>query len=169
MDLVQRINNTAFLGREFLTWVWFKAEGNEGIFKLGERYVEVYFDDKLTLEALGDIKETNVIKSEAPTETEEARASLQSGKHVSEARLRVVAEQKQWAVTIKADSLAMGSLKIPGILSKEDDDKVYERLYLIEEAEDIIDELFASYLTLRLDADQWPLEVNAMRQWVANA
>ena len=169
MDLVQRINNTGFLGREFLTWLWFKAEGNEGIFKLGERYIEVYFDDKLTLEALGDIKETNVIKSEAPTETEEARASLQSGKHVAEARLRVVAEQKQWAVTIKADNLAMGSLKIPGILSKEDDDKVYERLYLIEEAEDIIDELFASYLTLRLDADQWSLEVNAMRQWVANA
>ena len=124
MDLVSRINNTSFLGREFLTWMWFRAEGNEGIFKLGERYVEVYFDDKLTLEALGDIKETNVIKSEAPTETEEARASLQSGKHVAEARLRFVAEQKQWAVTLKADDLAMGSLKIPGILSKEDDDKV---------------------------------------------
>ena len=120
MDLVSRINNTSFLGREFLTWMWFRAEGNEGIFKLGERYVEVYFDDKLTLEALGDIKETNVIKSEAPTETEEARASLQSGKHVAEARLRVVAEQKQWAVTLKADDLAMGSLKIPGILSKEE-------------------------------------------------
>ena len=50
MDLVQRISNTAFLGGEFLTWLWHQSEVTEGRFKLGERWIEVYFDAKLVLE-----------------------------------------------------------------------------------------------------------------------
>lgn len=166
MDLVQRINNTAFLGGEFLTWLWHESELKEGRFQLGERWIEVYFDAKLVLEATGDIKETSAIKSEAPTETEEARASLQSGKHVSEARLRVVAEQKQWLVTVKAADLSLTGVKIPALLSQEDDDKVYERLYLIEELEDLLDDLFGVFLDKRLDEDTWAAETETLRAWL---
>jgi len=165
-DLVQRIANTAFLGGEFLTWLWYHSEQTEGRFKLGERYIEVYFDAKLVLEATGDIRETSSIKSECPTETEEARASLQSGKHVSEARLRVVAEQKQWTVTVKASDLSLGGVKIPALLSREDDDKVYERLYLLEELEDLLDDLFNLFLDERLDEDGWQSAVETLRAWV---
>jgi hypothetical protein len=134
VDLVSRIANTRFLGREFLTWLWYRSELQEGLFRLGEdRTIEVWFDARLTLEALGDIKEQNVIKSESPTETEEARASLQTGKQVKEARLRVVYDQKQWTATIKADDLSLHGLKLPAVLSREEDDQVYERFDLLEE------------------------------------
>ncbi|MDP6944299.1 MAG: hypothetical protein QF464_09140 [Myxococcota bacterium] len=169
MDLVQRITNTAFLGGEFLTWLWYHAEHQEGRFKLGERYIEVYFDAKLVLEATGDIRETSSIKSECPTETEEARASLQSGKHVAEARLRVVAEQKQWTATVKANDLSLNGVKIPALLSREDDDKVYERLYLLEEIEDLLDDLFDRFLDVRLDEANWDTEVDVLRAWVQPA
>ena len=166
MDLLNRIEHARFLGREFLAWLWYRSELQEGLFELSERRVEVWFDARLTLEALGDIKEQNVIKSESPTETEEARASLQSGKYVKEARLRVVHEQKQWTVTIKADDLSLHGLKIPALLSQEDDDQLYERFYLMEEAEDLVDELFAGFLTVRLSDDPWRAEGTAMRAWV---
>ena len=166
MDLVQRINNTAFLGGEFLTWLWHHSELKEGRFKLGERYVEVYFDTKLVLEALGDIKEVSSIKSECPTDTEEARASLQSGKHVAEARLRVLLEQKQWSVTVKASDLALTGVKIPALLTREDDDKTYERLHLLEELEDLLDDLFNQFLDRRLDEANWAAELQALRSWL---
>ena len=166
MDLVQRISNTAFLGGEFLTWLWHQSELSEGRFKLGERWIEVYFDAKLVLEATGDIKETSSIKSEAPTETEEARASLQSGKHVAEARLRVVAEQKQWLVTVKSSDLSLTGIKIPALLSREDDDKTYERLYLIEEVEDLLDDLFGTFLDRRLNEDAWAEDTSTLRAWL---
>ncbi|MCB9787736.1 MAG: hypothetical protein H6744_13720 [Deltaproteobacteria bacterium] len=167
MDLINRIANTRFLGREFLTWLWFRSERQEGLFSLDdERTIEVWFDARLTLEALGDIKEQNVIKSESPTETEEARASLQTGKQVKEARLRVVFDQKQWTATIKADDLSLHGLKIPAVLSREEDDQVYERFDLLEEIEDLIDALFRLFRVIRLDDDAWRAEVADIREWV---
>ena len=95
MDLLTRINRTQFLGREFLTWLWYRSELSEGLFQRDGETFEVWFDAKLVLESLGDIKEQSAIKSENPTETEEARASLQTGKQVREAQLRLIQGQKQ--------------------------------------------------------------------------
>ena len=35
MDLINRINYSRFFGREFLTWLWFHSDRNEGIFQQG--------------------------------------------------------------------------------------------------------------------------------------
>lgn len=166
MDLITRINRTAFLGREFLTWLWYRSDLQEGLFQLGERHIEVWFDQRLTLEALGDIKEQNVVKSESPTDTDEARASLLTGKQVKEARLRFIAEQKQWTATVKADDLSLTGLKIPALLSRDDDDKLYERFFLMEEVEDLLDALFEMFLAIRLEDTTWTEEVTEIRDWV---
>lgn len=166
MDLLNRIEHTRFLGREFLTWLWYRSELQEGLFTIADKQIEVWFDARMTLEALGDIKEQNVIKSESPTETEEARASLQAGKFVKEARLRVIQDQKQWTTTLKADDLSLHGLKIPALLAKEDDDQLYERFYLLEEAEDIFNDLFAGFLELRLEDERWAPEVADIREWI---
>ena len=166
MDLITRINRTRFLGREFLTWLWYRADKQEGIFHHGDQTIEVWFDARMTLEGQGEIKEQSVIKSETPTATDEARAALQSGKYVSEARLRLISDQMQWTVTVKGDELSLGTLKIPALLTSEEDDRVEERCYLMEEVEDILDDLFAQFIHLRLGDDAWKEEVQDIREWV---
>lgn len=166
MDPIHRIEHTRFLGREFLTWLWFRSESQQGLFHTGDRPIELWFDAKLTLEAGGELKEQNVIRSESPTETEEARVALRSGKQVSQAQLRLIAEQKQWTFTLRADDLSLQGLRIPALLSREDDDRIYERLHLLEEAEDLVDDLFGDFLRLRLDDDAWRAEVDRIRAWL---
>ena len=168
MDLINRINHSRFFGREFLTWLWFHSDRNEGIFKQGNDKgpIEIWFDAKLVLESQGDITEQNVIKSEQPTDTDEARTSLQTGKQVVDARLRVISGQKQWTFGFKAEELAMSSLKLPALLSNEDDDQLYERFYLIEEIEEIMAGLYQDFMTMRADDERWREEVQAMRHWV---
>lgn len=166
MDLLTRINRTQFLGREFLTWLWYRSELSEGLFKRDGETFEVWFDAKLVLESLGDIKEQSAIKSENPTETEEARASLQTGKQVREAQLRLIQGQKQWTFTIKAEDLAISGLKVPALLSREDEEQLYERFYLLEEALDLVEHLWRAFVTLRLDDDAWRAELEAVRAWV---
>jgi hypothetical protein len=168
MDIINRINSTRYLGREFLTWLWYRSALQNGVFEISgaEGPLEVWFDAKLTLDAQGDIKESNVIKAENPTETSEAHAALINGKLVSDARLRVVSGQKQWTLSIKADTLGIGSVKIPALLSREDDDQLYERFMLIEEIEDSVDLLFQQFMALRLEDDAWRPEVQAIRAWV---
>lgn len=169
MDIINRINATRYLGREFLTWLWYRSAAQDGLFEMPEGYegpLEVWFDAKLTLEASGDIKESNVIKAENPTETSEAHAALLNGKLVSDARLRVVSGQKQWTLSLKGDTLGMSSVKIPALLSREDDDQLYERFMLIEEIEDTVDLLFQQFMALRMDDEAWRPEVQAIRAWV---
>lgn len=167
MDIINRINTTRYLGREFLTWLWYRNEIQEGLFELpGFEQVEVWFDAKLTLEAQGDIKESNIIKAESPTETEEARTALLNGKLVSDARLRIIAGQKQWVLALKADSLALSSVRIPALLSREEDDQLYERFELIEEIEDIVQALYRYFIEIRMDDEAWGPEVRAIRAWI---
>ncbi|MCB9735692.1 MAG: hypothetical protein H6745_24155 [Deltaproteobacteria bacterium] len=169
MDLVNRINYTRFLGREFLTWLWYRAEQNEGIFPMPDGPIEVWFDQKLTLETQGDLKEQNVIKAESPTEADEARAALLTGKLVTEARLRVIKDQKQWTVNVKGDTLAFSGVKIPALLSRDDEEQLYERFYLLEEVEDDLKALYADFIKLRIDDDGWRSEIKAIREWVHRA
>ncbi len=166
MDIINRINSTRYLGREFLTWLWYRSSLQDGIFEMTDGPLEVWFDAKLTLEAQGDVKESNIIKAENPTETQEAHAALLNGKLVSDARLRLVSGQKQWTLSVKGDSLAISGVKIPALLSREDDDQLYERFMLIEEAEDTVHALFQQFMELRMDDDAWRPEVQAIRGWV---
>jgi len=169
MDLINRINYTRFLGREFLTWLWFRSDTREGLFELQGGPVEVWFDAKLTLEAQGDLKEQNVIKAENPTEADEARASLLTGKLVADARLRIIRDQKQWTLNVKGDTLALSGVKIPALLSRDDEEQLYERFYLMEELEDLFADLYEQFIRTRLDDDAWRDEVQTIRSWVHQA
>ncbi|MFT7582174.1 MAG: hypothetical protein ACI9MR_003856 [Myxococcota bacterium] len=166
MDILNRIEYTRFLGREFLTWLWYRSDAQEGVFELEDASIEVWFDAKLTLDAPGEIKEQNVIKAETPTETDEAQVALQTGKQVTEARLRIIEDQKQWGATIKADTLGLTSVKLPALLSREEDDAIYERFYLMEELEDHLTALYTTFIGLRLNDDSWRAEIAEIRTWV---
>ncbi len=167
MDLVDRINNTRFLGKEFLTWLWFKSDTNEGLIKLnGDETVELWFDDKLVLAGVDAARDQNIIKTEAPTESAEAQTALLQRKKVSQAKLRIVAGQRAWSFTIAGDTLALSGVRIPAILTREEDDQLQERLYLIEELNNYLLALYRGFVELRLDKERWASELTAMRAWV---
>ena len=169
MDLIDKVNQTRFLGKELLTWLWYRSDKQEGLFRIdgvGEPF-ELWFDDKLVLDvAIDRVKEVNSIRGESPTETAEAKAALSVGKKVADARLRVVKDQREWVVSIKGEELALSGVKVPSLLSREEDEKVLERLELIEELEQVLDSLYATFLRLRMDSVAWREEVTAMRGWV---
>lgn len=166
LDVINRINSTRFLGKEFLCWLWYRSATGNGLFELDGKTIEVWFDSRIVLEGLGDIKETDTIKAETPTETTEARAALLTGKTVSEAKLRVVFGQKQWSTSLKGESLQLSGVKTPALLSREDDDQLFERFQLFEEIGDIIDELYEQFIAIRLNESDWDGEVNRIRSWV---
>lgn len=169
MDLLDKVNQTRFLGKEWLTWLWYRSDRQEGLFRPdgGGEPFELWFDDKLVLDAsIENVKEVSSVRGESPTETAEAKAALSMGKKVAEAKLRVVLDQREWVVGVKGEELALAGMKVPALLSREEDEKLLERLELVEELELVLDRLYAEFVNLRLDAERWRSEVAAMRQWV---
>ncbi|MGM0555491.1 MAG: hypothetical protein ACQEVA_03840 [Myxococcota bacterium] len=169
MDLVDLINSRRFLGSEFLMWLWFKSECYDGMFDVPNHdRVEVVYDDRMTLEAYLAETERNMFRGGAPAYSPEARVALREGKRVQRAKLRVIKEGREWTFNIKAESLDLTSVKIPSLLSREEEEQFYERMYLVEELEEILDELFEEFLDVRLTYAWEEVMVPAMREWIAS-
>ncbi|QDG53742.1 hypothetical protein FIV42_24255 [Persicimonas caeni] len=167
MDLIDLINSRTFLGSEFLMWLWFKAECLDGLFDIPNHdRVEVSFDDQLTLEAYLAETERNMFRGGAPAYSPEAKTALQEGKRVQAAKLRVVKEGREWTFKIKAETLGLTSVKIPSLLSKEEEEQFYERMYLVEELEEILDELYKEFLGIRLSQAWNSVMLPAIQKWV---
>lgn len=168
MDLVDLIETRRFLGSEFMMWLWFKSETHDGLMELGEHgTVEVIFDDSLVLEAYLAETERNTLKGGAPAYSTEAKVALQHGKRVASAKLCVIIDGREWTFTFKAEGMDLSSVKIPAVLSRKEDDQFYERMYLLDELEDIIDALYAEFLAIRLHDEWHETMVPAMKEWVA--
>lgn len=166
MDLIDLIESHRFMGTEFLMWLWTRSDIFEGRFMIGERACEVWFDDKITLEAVMVETEQSVLKGASPTFTPEAREALRQGKLPTQARLRIIHDGKEFQFTLKGGELAMTGIKLPALMTRSDDEKFYERMYLLELLEEILEDLYGEFLGLRLSTEVWPKMLTVIREWV---
>lgn len=168
MDFVTRLHTTAFLGKEFLTWLWFKTDQQEGLMNIddGGPAAEVWLTDRLVMSGAGQGADKVAIRAEDPTFSQEARTALRLGKKVEQARLRIVRSQREWTVSIKGEDLSLGAIKIPAVLTREEDEKLRERLSLLDQLDAMVTALFLGFLQLRMDPEKWPHELAQMQHWV---
>lgn len=168
MDLYDQIETTRFVGEEFLTWLWYRSDKQEGHFPLDDGHeLELHFDNQLTLEANLAEAERSRLTGGSPSFSPEAKEALRRGKRVAQAKLRLTREGREWVMTVTARTLGISSLKIPAVLSKEDDDRFYERADLIAEADSSLRALYAMFLRMRLDRASWDRELEEIRAWAA--
>jgi hypothetical protein len=168
MDLLDRIHRAAFLGPEFLTWLWYESDRREGIFDLGGDIgqFELWFDDKLVVSSAAVNAQENFFKGGHPTSSLEAKMALKLGKMAVEAKLRIVRDGQEWSFSLKAHDLGLSGVKLPTILSREDEEKFYERMTLAEQLEDMVRGVYGQFLKKRL-APEWETELASIREWVA--
>ncbi len=167
MDLLDLIESHRFMGTEFLVWLWYKCDVFEGRFVIGRHGVcEVWFDDRITLEAMMTETEQSVLKGAAPTTTPEANEALRQGKMPVQAKLRIICDGREFQFVLKAPALQTSGIKLPALMTKADDEKFYERMSLMEQLEAIIEDLYAEYLALRLTTNAWKVMHKAIQAWV---
>lgn len=75
-------------------------------------------------------------------------------------------QPQSWSFVFDADTLGIGSVSIPALLTEEDDEKFYERMQLVEELEAMIGALFETFLRLRTSPAWERHAVPAIRDWV---
>lgn len=168
MDLLDAIEAGRFLGREFLVWLWFESEVLEGQFEMpdGERF-ELWFENQLTLESESAEQEITRMRGAAPTTTSEAHEALRRGKLPIQARVRIERGQQAFGVVISAKTMTLTSATLPQLIKEEEEERFYERMYMIEELEKMVDALYERFLTVRLST-VWDTKVlPIIRGWVA--
>jgi len=162
------------IGREFLTWLWFKSEERNGMIRIpdgGES--EVVFVRRLVLESgEGEYAET-VICQGLHADLKEGKEALRQGKKITTARLRVAHDKAEWEFTFKANRFHFQSMKLPSVAESEGEEadqegQILDRIYLIEKAAGMMDQLFRLFLDLRL-SEGWGKEQARMQKWIAQA
>lgn len=168
-------NTDLVLGREFLTWLWFRSETSNGLFRMGRQSdregesFTVSMEQRVVVRGgEGDNLETASV-SGALSPLREARLGLQTGKLVVRALVRLEKDGMAWQVTLKAEDFSIGSLRTPTVAKNEDGDDpdalFLEKMYLIESSLEMLDELYRQFLETRL-SPAWGTEAAAVAEWM---
>jgi recombination associated protein RdgC len=163
--------DASLIGREFMTWLWFKSEERNGRISLsqGDEY-ELNFLKRIVLEAGEGEYSQGVVCHGIHAELKEGKEAIRQGKKVKEAGIKLMHNQNEWEFTLKADNFYFQSLKLPIAEWQETDDdpsgKMLERIYLIENAAKAIDQLYNSFLAIRYSAQWDEKEVKLLANWL---
>lgn len=164
MNRLEAIEHTRFLGREFLLWLWYVSETRNGIISLPDSDdIEILLEDRIILEAPYGQGNRHLLSGSEPATAPETAFALQMNNMPSELKLRVIRTAQAWAFSLRGDDLLLRSLRIPEVLSHQDDDYLYERIYLLEEMESILEKLWHTFLQTRISS-QW----DETKQWIQN-
>jgi hypothetical protein len=167
MALLDMIQQKAFLGSEFLTWLWYRSEQEDGSIEIEPgQPCEISFEKDLVLASEAGQAVASSLKGESPSLAPEAVAALMAGKKVKRARVSLTCNHTHWEVVLNGETFDWSGVKIDTPPSLPFVESVPIRLNAVEEFARIFDLLFSKFLDVRLSSDTWRPEVEAMRAWV---
>jgi len=159
------------IGREFLTWLWFKSEERNGAIALAKTdEVQLQLLKRIALEAGEGEYSQGVVCSGLHAELKEGKEAIRQGKKVKEANLQLHRDRDEWEFNFKADAFYFQSLRMPAAdppETQEDTEGILlERIYRIENAVRTIDRLYESFLTLRFSPEWTKNEKPRLAAWL---
>jgi len=172
MDIAVAYNRYAFLGYEFLTWLWFLVEAEPQTLRAADaELAAMEIGNRLVLENhLQEAVETISIRGD-DAGLEEGRVALRKGALVSELSLAMKAGDHEWRFTLKGESLMIAGLKTPEAGPVEAGEalegRILEKLYLCERPVALIDALYQRFVALRISAEWAEIQLPRLRAWAA--
>ena len=155
-----------FLGKEFLTWLWFQTEADDGPLRVstGDE-VTVLLDKTLRLKCDFGLTGVDVLTADNPTSLPEAKAALRIGKQPTRAGLILGTPQGEFRLTLDGQRLAVSGLVLPEDETAQDEPAILEqRFELVADAAHLLDALFEMFV-LRRTARSWSGDLQAMSTW----
>ncbi len=154
-------------GREFLNWLYWRTDQTGGKFELeksGE--VHLWIEDRMLYKDDAERPASTALTGGDPARWPESRASLAGGKKLTRVKLGLKRGEREWSFTLDGETLDLAALKIPALLTDVEEEALFERLALLEEATFVIDELFGEWAKKRL-ADEWERgDLAKMTRWI---
>lgn len=157
-----------FLGNEFLLWLWYYTDQISDTLRLPDgSEAAVMIARQLVLDCPRGVTGIDGFKTEGPGRLPEAREAVQAGKLPRRAGLTVVRHDRPYEFALHAETLAVGSAKMPNPPEDVTDAraKLEERVTAVRELRAAIDGLYAAFLAVRLTG-KWDAELAAVQRWL---
>lgn len=171
LDIAVAYNRYAFLGYEFLTWLWFVVEKDRDLPATVEpELTSLAMGNRVVLEnRIQEAVESITIKGD-DAGLEEGLLALRKGAVVTELNLVFKIGEHEWRFTLKGESFHIAGLKTPetGAIETRDDIEGFllEKAYLVEKAVRLTDRLYGLFLRSRLSGDWNERVLPRLRKWI---
>ncbi len=162
----------AFLGEEFLTWLWFRIDTTGGEFELaGGRSVAVAIDDFIAFAPGDDDELEQTLRKGTPTHSGEARTALRNGRRLRRAKLIVAEGPMQFGVTLDGTTLNLSSIKLPDDSEECESarDRSVERAASFFTLHELLSGVYHLFLDDRLRPEYRKTSAERQAQWMASA
>lgn len=164
MKPLELMEQGRFLGEEFLLWLWMGSMTEGGASGEDGDGSGCFVDDAIQLASeRGEVKEISLRKGN-PSESREAFESLGRGMRPVKMKLRILSGDLEWVFTLNAATLDMGTLKLPPSTGKAPHERLYDRIFLLEEGAGHLERRLKIFLQARAE-DPGGME-ESMRAWV---
>lgn len=159
-------NSRDFLGNEFLLWLWYFLENESDTIKLTDgSEVAVMIARTLALECPRGQSGRESISSDGPSKLPEAHRAIQAGKLPRKMGITLVRQDSQYEFALQAETLAIGSARLPPVDAEDDRARLDERVVQIRHLLETVDLLYTAFLDHRL-GDGWTKEVAKIKKWL---
>jgi hypothetical protein len=155
-----------FLGNEFLLWLWFMLDAANDTLPLTDgSEVAAMVARSLVLECPRGQTGRESISSDAPARLPEARRAIKAGKLPRKAGLTLVRHDRQYEVTLQAETLAVSGARLPAPEEVEERARLEERVTLLRHFIETLDLLYDSFGKVRF-GEGWPKELVRIQKWL---
>lgn len=156
VDLLNEIEEKAFIGREFLTWLMLRLMTDGPAFNIkGVGQFELHFDRQITLEGEDTGARRIAITGSTITIAPEVMAALRTGKLVAKAKMRFLWDDSTWDVSLNGSTFDFSSVRVPVPNVPEVEEVFLLRMTELRRFLDFFEKLFHHFLALRFDAARW--------------
>jgi hypothetical protein len=155
-----------FLGNEFLLWLWYVLEEESDTIGLADgSEVAVLMARTLVLECPRGQHGKESISSDSPPRLPEARRAIQAGKLPRKTGLTLVRQDRQYDLTLHAETLAVTGACLPPPEDEDDRARLEERINLLRHLLETLDLLYDAFGRRRTGSG-WSKESARMKKWL---
>lgn len=170
IDVTVSFKRYAFIGLEFLTWLWWATEEvPEEITKASGEPALLYVGNRIVLEKTQrEDVERVTIKGDA-AQMDEGILALKKGAQVRDVNLIMEIGESKWTFSLNAQTMAFSGLKTPPTapvrVVDEMEGAIIEKAAFIEKPLVIMHNIFKHFIAIRI-SPEWKDEVLKVRKWI---
>lgn len=165
----EQVDEHAFLGREFLTWLWWQAESKGGVYAVTDsERIGIALDR--VLEFLDEATGVRVVvRGDAPTRAPEAREALSRGMHLKRAGLIVAVGGENISLVLDGETFDLRSVKGERPEGESREERDASALASLFGLVDALDRVYSSFLKDRI-GERFKAEIGpALLEWARSA
>ena len=162
--VVDDLGGVEYLGPEFLTWRWWRAEADPCFKHADGTEVFEHIDEHQEFRGERAAARRAVLRAGMPGASMEARAALRSGKSLVAARILMARGEDEMRFTLRAETLGVSGLKLPTPQGETREDRLLACLDAQEQFLEDLDLCLATFLRVRCST-LWDRELEAIRTW----